>query len=361
MEKGLTFDDIMMVPAHTEVASRSECSTETSILGRTLAHPVVPANMDTITESEMLTTLLNSGGIAFPHRFMPTVDQFKLVESVVVHDYEYSLTSDDPPFIPYTIGVKEDLDNTFRTIQKPIVRHYGDDRREIRYINLVLLDVAHADSKFVVERIKKIREVYTGPLVVGNVATFDAVLRMIDAGASGVKVGIGNGSICSTRLVTGHGVPQVTAIQNAVKARRERGIDYGDFAIVSDGGCNHYGDVVKALGLGANLVMSGRLFAGCTETPGDIINNSQGIPSKIYRGMASSEAQSERQFNTKTAEGVSHVVPIKGSASGIIRDVMGAIRSGLSYSGVRTIDGLFREAEFITQTANGLNESLTRR
>lgn len=361
MKKGLTFDDIMLIPSYTEVSSRSECSTKTLLFGRSLDHPVVPANMDTITEQAMLAAIFNTGGIAFIHRFMSIKDQFNMVKHALLSDYQFAIEwNESPAFIPFTIGMKENLPDVWNTLA-PLVYHYGEDQAVVRTINCLLLDVAHANSKQVVDRINEIRVQYAGPLIVGNVATYDGVRRLIDAGVDGVKVGIGNGSICSTRLVTGHGVPQVTALQEADRARSHAGLGYSDFAIISDGGCNYYGDVVKALSLGANLVMTGKLFAGCTETPGMMINNSQGIPSKLYRGMASWEAQNERQFSGKTAEGVSHVVPIKGSAVNIVSDIQGAIRSALSYSGVTTIEDMYRNAEFIVQTSSGINESQTRR
>lgn len=227
-------------------------------------------------------------------------------------------------------------------------------------VDVVVLDTAHGHSNGVMQSVKKIKEKYPNlQVIAGNVATGEAVKDLIEAGADCVKVGIGPGSICTTRVVSGVGVPQLTAVMDCVEAAEKYGVP-----IIADGGIKYSGDIVKALAAGAKVCMMGSMFAGCEEAPGDT-EIYQGRSYKVYRGMGSLGAMAcgskDRYFqegNKKLVpEGVEGRVPFKGSVTETIFQLLGGIRSGMGYLGSKDLDTLYKSAKFVVQTSAGLRES----
>ena len=221
-------------------------------------------------------------------------------------------------------------------------------------VDVIVIDIAHGHSFHCVEAIKKIKDKFDIPIIGGNVATYEGVLDLIEAGADGIKVGVGPGSICTTRIVTGHGIPQLSAILN---------IDYDSTVpIIADGGIRTSGDIVKVLGAGASTVMVGSLLAGTDESPGSFIHR-DGVRYKMIRGMASYGASLGRnkrageKVTNATPEGVEGLIPYRGSTEEVISQLCGGIRSGLSYSGAKNIEELWDNSIFIKISNSGLIES----
>lgn len=227
-------------------------------------------------------------------------------------------------------------------------------------VDCIVLDSAHGHSKSVLKAIEKIKDKYPSLTIIGgNVATAEGVRDLILAGADIIKVGIGPGSICTTRVVAGVGVPQFTAICDCAEEAEKHGK-----SIIADGGIKYSGDIVKAIGAGAKAVMIGSLFAGCEESPGEE-EIYQGRRFKVYRGMGSigamQKGSSDRYFQSESTklvpEGVEGRVPYKGSVSDVIFQLIGGLRAGMGYCGTRNIEELRKNAKFVVQTSNGLRES----
>jgi IMP dehydrogenase len=230
-------------------------------------------------------------------------------------------------------------------------------------VDCLVIDTAHGHSTRVIEAVREIKRRHTGvQLVAGNVATTEGTRELIDAGVDAIKVGIGPGSICTTRVVTGAGVPQITAIQECVKAAREAGVP-----LISDGGVKFSGDVAKAIAAGADVVMIGSLFAGTEEAPGEVILY-QGRSFKTYRGMGSIGAMregsrdrySQEQMETEAKlvpEGIEGRVPYKGTMSEMVTQLVGGLRAGMGYTGCRTIKEFQEQTRFVRITSAGLRES----
>ena len=248
------------------------------------------------------------------------------------------------------IGVKGDFIERAKGLEK-----VGTD--------VLVLDIAHGHSQHAIEAIRKIKKAVDVPLIAGNVATKDGVLDLIRAGADSIKVGVGSGSICITRVVTGSGVPQLTALDDCSKISREHGV-----TLIADGGIRNSGDITKALVAGADTVMVGSLLAGTDESPGEIVYRGN-YRYKITRGMASAAARKdqisragkeilEADLSDYVPEGVEAIVPYKGSAVNVVRQLVGGLRSGLSYCGASNLKELRNNGEFIRITDVGLKESL---
>ncbi|EPS51587.1 inosine 5'-monophosphate dehydrogenase [Clostridium botulinum A1 str. CFSAN002368] len=226
-------------------------------------------------------------------------------------------------------------------------------------VDIITVDTAHGHSKGVIEGVKKIKEKYPDiQIIAGNVATAEATRDLINAGADCIKIGIGPGSICTTRVVAGVGVPQLTAVMDCVEEANKYGI-----SVVADGGIKYSGDIVKALAAGAKAVMMGSMFAGCAEAPGET-EIYQGRSYKVYRGMGSLAAMAcgskDRYFqedNKKLVpEGVEGRVPFKGPVMETIYQMLGGIRSGMGYLGSATLNDLYEKATFVIQTSSGIRE-----
>lgn len=338
---GLTYDDVLLVPRKTSLKSRQEADISTFLTPKIkLKIPIVSANMDTVTESRMAIEMAKMGGIGIIHRFLPINHQVEEIKKVKGKG-NYLLGA--------AVGIRED----YLTRSKKLLEAGS---------NVLVVDVAHGHSDYTVECLKKLRQKFKKiQIIAGNVATPEGTLDLIKAGADAVKIGVGPGSLCTTRIIAGTGVPQLTAVLNCAKIAKKYKIP-----LIADGGIRNSGDIVKAIAVGASTVMIGGLFAGCEESPGiEIYKN--GRKYKITRGMASLRANIDRakreeknDFGCKeyVAEGIEAIVPYRGKVSEIIQQLVGGLRSGMSYSGARNIRELQKKAEFIRITQSGLLESL---
>lgn len=321
--RGVTFDDVLLVPGYNGIRSRQAVNTEVQLGRHTLAIPVLSSNMDTITGSAMAQSMARLGGIGILHRF----------QSIDNNVAEYRRAREAGP-VGISVGVSGDSLERAEALCGA-----GAD--------IVCVDVAHGHSKMVNQTVRSLRDKYgdTICIIAGNVATYAGADYLAAAGADIIKVGIGPGSVCTTRLKTGFGVPQLSAILDCRKVDRP---------LIADGGIRTPGDAVKALAAGAALVMLGGMLAGTDETPGERVQrlgqNGEEVHVKIFRGMASREAQEEfmgAMADWKTAEGVALEVRARGPAARVISDLMGGIRSGLTYCGATDIKSLQRKAQFM--------------
>ncbi|MFN8482197.1 MAG: IMP dehydrogenase [Anaerolineae bacterium] len=465
----LTFDDVLLVPRHSAIRSRSDVSTATQLSRNIhLSIPIVSANMDTVTESAMAIALARAGGIGIVHRFntpqrqAAEVAKVKRAESYVVeHPYTISVTArvgegrrlmdtldtggllvmDGETLVGILterdILFEEDADRPVRELMTPRERLITaspdtpvDEARAILHrhkieklplldadgkvkgvitskdivkrkqfpqatkdgkgrlrvgaavgvrpgfldraallldagADTIVVDIAHGDSDNAVDAVRALRRAF-GPIdiIAGNVATAEGVEVLADAGADAVKVGVGPGSICVTRIVTGFGVPQLSAIMECAAAARRAGVP-----LIADGGIRTSGDVVKALAAGGQTVMIGSLLAGTTESPGLTVMR-RGRKFKVSRGMASLAANISRQgtepgdkapgevdWQAVVAEGVEAVVAYRGDVGEVLGQLVGGLRSGLSYAGATTIEELQANARFVRITQAGVKES----
>lgn len=349
----LTFDDVLLVPAYSEVLPREVSTKARFTRNISLNIPIVSAAMDTVSEKAMAIMLARKGGISVVHKNMSIEAQARQIREVK----EYPAEGDKIPCLDAEgrlrvaagVGITTDVLDRVRALVEAGV-------------DAIVLDSAHGDSHGVVEALRKIKAVYPElDTVVGNIATAEAAVRLIEAGADSLKVGIGPGSICTTRIIAGVGVPQISAIYDVAKAAEGSGVP-----VIADGGLRYSGDIVKALAAGGDSVMIGSMFAGTDEAPGEIFEEN-GRKFKSYRGMGSVDAMKagsrDRYFqdgedSTKklVPEGVVARVPYKGSVGDIIYQLVGGIRSGMGYCGAADIDAL-HSARFVRITANGLVEN----
>ena len=465
-ETALTYDDVLLVPQHSDVDSRRTLSTKSCLTKKIgLQVPIVSANMDVVTESEMAITMAREGGIGMIHRFMTIPEQarqiqrVKKAESFIVdkpitmtesntvgdvkrvvdetgtggilildkndrligivstrdllfeHDANKPVTaimSKDVHTAPPDTSLKqaEKLLHEYRVEKLPLVADGGkvvglvtlkdimkitqfptatkDAKgrlsvgaavgvrdKEMRRVEAVLeagadcivVDIAHGDSQLEIEMIKNIRKSFPEAQIIGgNVATADGTKRLVDAGVDAVKVGVGPGSICITRIVAGSGVPQLTAVIECAEVARTYGIP-----IIADGGIRQPGDLAKAIAAGAQTAMVGSMLAGTDESPG-LIMTRKGHRYKASRGMASLDAnidRNKREGNDLTqeeiedyvAEGVEASVPYRGKAREVLTQLLGGLQSGMSYSGARSIEEFQQKAIFVRMTGAGLKES----
>ena len=336
----VTFDDVLLVPQMSTIRSRSEIDISLK-LGKAgnLSMPIVSSPMDTVTGEDMASTLGALGVLPIVHRYNTNEEQVKLVTNAKKRGAK---------IIGAAVGVT------------------GDFMQRVRGLiaagaNVVCFDIAHGHHVLLKEAIAKFRDEYgeSFHVMAGNVATRQAFEDLSDWGADSIRVGIGGGSICSTRIKTGHGVPTLQSILDCAASDRPA-------MIIADGGIRTPGDIVKAIAAGADLVMLGSMLAGTTEAPGeiiDVIENVQGKQVckkyKKYRGMASVEAQIDWRGHTASVEGVTSRVPYKGDVKGVVNSIENGIRSGLSYSGAKDIKHFQISAKFIKQTNAGLQESRT--
>ncbi len=462
--EGLTFDDVLLVPAYSEVLPRDVSIASRFSRNVPINTPIVSAAMDTVTEADLAIAIARSGGIGVIHKNMSIEQQahqvrkVKRAENGMIYDpivigpdnsvgEAVSLMRENKiggiPVIDddrKLIGIVTNRDLRFQTDNSRLIREvmtsenlvttqnpdlneaakillenkieklpvvdgsghlvglltYKDitkvkdnpnaakdakgrlrvaagvgvthdtmERVEALYksgVDAIVIDTAHGHSRGVVEKLKEVKAKYPDlDVVVGNVGTGDAAKMLADAGADGVKVGIGPGSICTTRIIAGIGVPQLHAIYDVAKALRGTGVP-----IIADGGIRYSGDIVKALAAGADCIMAGSMFAGVEESPGEtIIYN--GRKFKSYRGMGSLEAMQkgskdryfqdvEDDIKKLVPEGIAARVPYKGSLSEVIYQMLGGLRAGMGYCGAANIEAL-KKARFIRITGSGMQES----
>ena len=324
----LTFDDVALVPQFNNVQSRTQPSLETWLSKSSkIGIPVLCANMDTTIGDEMADILIKNGSIPIFHRFTSLEQQKKWVNKYKNNCY-------------ISCGI-----NNFENI--------------VELLELgprgVCIDIAHGHSEVMINLIKRIKSKFPDKEVIaGNVCTSIAVHDLYNAGADAIKCGVGPGSCCTTRMVTGFGVPQFTAILNCAKATKKLKIP-----LIADGGIRNSRDMVLALAAGASTVMIGGLFSKTFESPSEVIEKN-GITYKKYRGQASKDFQDDYYGQVKTGtvpEGVSFDVECSGSVQDLIDNLCGGLRSGLTYGGSKSIKELQNKAEFVRVTRNYLTES----
>ncbi|HGH7177711.1 TPA: IMP dehydrogenase [Bacillus wiedmannii] len=465
VKEGLTFDDVLLVPAKSDVLPR-EVSVKT-VLSESLQLniPLISAGMDTVTEADMAIAMARQGGLGIIHKNMSIeqqaeqVDKVKRSESGVISDpffltpehqvydaehlmgkYRISgvpvvnnlderklvgiITNRDMRFIQdYSIKISDvmtkeklitapvgtTLEEAEKILQKykieklPLVDNNGvlqglitikDIEKVIEFpnsakdkqgrllvgaavgvtadamiridalvkasVDAIVLDTAHGHSQGVIDKVKEVRAKYPSlNIIAGNVATAEATKALIEAGANVVKVGIGPGSICTTRVVAGVGVPQLTAVYDCATEARKHGIP-----VIADGGVKYSGDMVKALAAGAHVVMLGSMFAGVAESPGET-EIYQGRQFKVYRGMGSvgamEKGSKDRYFqegNKKLVpEGIEGRVPYKGPLADTVHQLVGGLRAGMGYCGAQNLEFLRENAQFIRMSGAGLRES----
>lgn len=465
LKEGLSFDDILLVPAHSEVLPREVDVTTRVTRGITLNTPFLSAAMDTVTEGRLAIAIAQEGGLGVIHKNLSIeaqaleVDQVKRSESGMIvnpitltpdqqiseafkvmstyhisgvpvtdangklvgiltnRDLRFCTATDQPisnlmtvenlVTVPVgtTLAEAKEFLHRHRIEKLPVVdenyRLKGlitvkDIQKQIRYphackdhlgrlrvgaavgiaadtvdraqmlvdahVDILVVDTAHGHSQGVLNMVATLREKFPDTqLIAGNIGTPEAARALIERGADGLKVGVGPGSICTTRIVTGAGVPQFTAIIDTARACSEAGIPF-----VADGGIKYSGDVTKALAAGASAVMIGSLFAGAEESPGETVLY-QGRTFKEYRGMGSigamKEGSSDRYFQEKyeesklVPEGIEGRVPYKGPLSGLLSQLEGGLRAGMGYTGCRDIETLQRDATFIKISPSAYRES----
>lgn len=349
IEERLTFDDVLLLPAYSQVLPSEADISSSFCKGISLKLPVASAAMDTVTESEMAIAVASQGGIGVIHKTMP-------VEAQVAEVAKAKGT-----IVPSN-GVAT-RDSSGRLAVAAVVSPFDDARAEALVavgVDSLVIDSAHANSVNVIAAVSRFAGKFSVPIVAGNVCTADGAQRLIDAGAAGVKVGLGGGSICTTRIISGCGSPQLSAVLDCADVCREAGVP-----LIADGGIKYSGDAAKALAAGASCVMLGNFLAGTTESPGKavVIN---GKKFKTYRGMGSLGAMAaggrERYFQANVdsskfvPEGIEGVVPFKGSAEDVLYQLAGGIRSAMGYCGAKTLQALWK-AKFVRITNAGNAES----
>ncbi len=327
---GLTFDDVLIMPKKSELRSRRDPSLKSRLTKtKFLETPIISANMDTVTEAKMAIAMNSLGGLGIIHRFMN-------VEQQVAHIRE--VKESGAKIISASIGVNADFkERTAALVQAGV--------------NVMTIDIAHGHSVQMMETLKWLKDTYADlEVIAGNMASPDAAVDLIEAGADAIKVGIGPGSMCTTRIITGCGVPQLTAIALCAEVAQSYGVP-----VIADGGIRTSGDMVKAFGAGADTIMLGSMLSGTIETPGDIVNGK-----KQYRGMASKKAQISWRGDMPQGmapEGESTFVTVKGHVSDVLHELMGGIRSGMTYINAQTIEDMRKNTLFMEMTPNGISES----
>jgi len=336
---GITFDDVLLVPRKSSVESRNDIDLSAHLTPNIiLKTPIVSSNMDTVTESTMAKEMARLGGIGIIHRFLDIEHEAN----------EVALVKKEKLLVGAAIGIKEGyLERTAALIKA------GAD--------VIVIDIAHGHSSFLIKVLQTLREKYPKfEFIAGNVATAEATEELIANGASAIKVGIGPGALCSTRIIAGAGVPQVTAIMDCASVALKHHIP-----LIADGGIRYSGDIVKALAAGASTVMIGSMIAGCEESPALVVEKDN-QKFKITRGMASLAANRDRKekdgkvrmdLRAYAAEGVEALVPYRGAVKEVIEKLAGGTKSGFSYSGSTTLEELWKKAEFVQISNSALIES----
>jgi len=343
MKKALCYEDVLLEPKFSSIKSRSEVDLSVD-LGKVwlypqrkdvdfkLELPIVSAPMDTVSGAPMAETLHKMGGVATLHRYRSIDEQCDIIQKLLATNPEISVGA--------SVG---STGNYFEDAAKAL--SYG--------ARFICIDVAHGHHSLVRDAIKRLKGSFQVHVMAGNVATREAYEDLSMWGADSVRCGVGGGSVCTTRIQTGHGVPGLQTILDCAKtticpSKRAK--------IIADGGLRTSGDIVKALAAGADLVMLGSILAGTSDSPGEV----EEIDGKLYkkfRGMASYDAQNEWRGKANNVEGISTMIPYKGNTSEVLSGIKAGVQSGLSYSGARNIKELQANATFIRQSVAGARES----
>jgi len=336
IDKGYSYDDVLIVPKYNKVVSRKDVCFKTKVTKKYFIEiPILVANMDTICESKMAIAVGKLGGLGVIHRFLTVEEQVKEVEKVKKENL----------ICAAAVGIK-DYEERVKKLSEAKV-------------NILVLDVAHGHSKRTGRVLDLIKQNYPHlDVMAGNIATKDSAKYFLSKGADAIKVGIGAGSVCTTRIMTGTGIPQITAIMDCYEETQ------GRIPICADGGIKTPGDVVKSIGAGADTIMIGNIFAGTMETPGEIIEKN-GKKYKLYRGMASYDAtlkkleiDGRKHDEVVSIEGEKTYVPFKGPIELIIKKFLGGLASGMTYVGAKNIEELKGKADFIEISQAGYQESI---
>ena len=329
MNKGITYDDVLLVPQYSDIISRREVSLTTDFgKGVELSLPIIASPMDTVSEADMAGNLGELGGLSIIHRYNTVEEQSAMIASL-----------GKKVLVGAAVGVLDDyMDRSRAAIEAGA--------------KVICIDVAHGHHILMKNAIESIRELVGEDIhiMAGNVATLEGFNDLADWGADSIRCNIGGGSICTTRIQTGHGVPGLETILQCAKSDR-------DAKIIADGGIKNSGDIVKAFAAGADAVMLGSLLAGTDCSPGTIFKTETGELRKTYRGMASAAAQRDWRGRVSSCEGVSSSVPYRGKLADVIKELERGIRSELSYSGARSVRELRAKAQWMQQSNAGATES----
>lgn len=355
----LTFDDVLLKPGYAGFSRKDIDLTSKLTRNISLRAPLVSAPMDTVTESALAIALSKAGGIGVIHRNLTIEDQAAEVKKTKDAGCQVGAAVGSSPGYAERVQALVDVG-----------------------VDVICVDSAHGNSKFVLEAVTFIKQNHKVDVMAGNIATAEGAEALIKAGADGLRVGMGPGAICTTRIVSGMGVPQLTAIIDSAAVASKHGVP-----VIADGGINYFGDIVKALAAGASSVMMGRLFAATEESPGEIIkftkdqvparfrsiiNSADTYQFKGYRGMGSigamergKEISSEDEFHGKSyttksvlvAEGVEGLVPCSGDLATVVATMLEGVKSGFYYVGATDIDQLWETAVFRQITSASLSES----
>ncbi len=334
MKETVSYDDVLLVPKYSEIESRSQIDIGSDLdKNMRLDLPVISSPMDTVTEDKMASTMHDFGGLGLIHRYNSIEDQVAIAALACFQN--------DDANVGAAIGMTGDFEERAMALKSVGVK-------------VLCVDVAHGHHIMMERCLKTLKDRFGDDIhiMAGNVATQEGFDALASWGADSIRVGIGGGSICSTRLISGHGIPTLASVIDCAKSSY-------DVKIIADGGIKTSGDIVKSLAAGADFVMIGSLLAGTEETPGEVYQNNKGKKYKVYRGMASADAQTSWRGKTSTPEGISTTVPFRGSANDVLKDLAGGIRSGFSYTGARSLRELQSKATFIKQTTAGQSESFT--
>ena len=340
MRQALTYDDIQLIPNFSEVVSRNDISLVTPVSRNySIDIPIVGSCMDTVTEYEMAATLMEMGGVGCIHRFMSIEEQVKQVKKLVAYrDTDISMAHLP---IMAAVGVVGDY------LERALAL-------EAAGCNIILIDVAHGhhdNMRLALLELKELLQEDVTDVIAGNIATGEAAEDLIEWGADGLRVGIGGGSLCTTRVKTGFGVPNVTSIEDVFDVAEGHGIP-----IMADGGIKSSGDIAKALAVGADCVMVGSLLAGTKESPGAIMETPAGLY-KRYRGSASLETKVTHGQKARNVEGESTTIPFKGGVRFIINGLTDGVRSAFSYAGASGTMSFYVNTRYNIVTNAGLAEA----
>jgi len=355
LDEALTFDDVLLVPAYSEVLP-NEVSLKTKLTKNiSLKIPILSAAMDTVTGERMAIAMGLEGGIGFIHKNMSIEEQANVVKNVKSHNFvskefpNSCIDKNNNLLVGAAVGVSSDLMERVDSLVNAGV-------------DIITLDSAHGHSIRIIEALKLIKTRYPNlDVIAGNIVTAKAAQDLADAGADAVKIGVGPGSICTTRIVAGVGVPQLTAIMDIFKQFKDT-----DVGIIADGGIKYSGDLAKALAAGAHTAMLGSMLAGTDEALGKLIER-DGKKYKIYEGMGSMSAmqrgskdryfQQDKSAKKLVPEGIEAVTAYKGFVSDVILQLTGGLRAGMGYCGTKNINSLRHDSQFVKISKAGLVES----